>query len=468
MKKILLFLISFLMACCLQGQTITDSAALRTAVNTDIVSNATGGITATKLNRILNGMVTVIGKHAYKGLAVDLPIDYRPGALKDTIGFPTASGSQDGYLTSIKYGQFDAKWGPSGNAVSSGSFLGTTNTEPVIFKVNSIEKARVSTTGFSTSGDAIINGVSIGRGISGTTDNTLLGFEALLNNTSNHQVAIGYQVMKASTGGYENVAIGYLAGTLLGSAFENVMIGPYAMYNTSGAAARNVAIGKTSLRLVTGNDNVAIGRHSGLNITSGSNNIMIGSGADALVATANDQINIGGALWARNKKFTIGTSTDAADSANRLAVYGTVKITDTLKTPNIGYKSLDTLNLKLKVVDASGNEFKTNWPVFEGTIKGRNIIWQTINATDADFTAAVGRAYVLPDNTSDRLITFPSPQDADIMRFQVTASSNHWDLSVSVTLPDNATTVSRLDTFVGKWVTIYYDGANLIWKILEQ
>ena len=101
-----------------------------------------------------------------------------------------------------------------------------------------------------------------------------------------------------------------------------------------------------------------------------------------------------------------------------------------------------------------------------GKVISRNVIYQTSNASDADFTAAVGTAYVLPDNTADRTITLPTPQDADIIRFQVTGSSFHWDLSTSVTLPDNTTTVSKLDTYVGKWVTLYYDGANSKWKIL--
>jgi hypothetical protein len=103
-----------------------------------------------------------------------------------------------------------------------------------------------------------------------------------------------------------------------------------------------------------------------------------------------------------------------------------------------------------------------------GKFIGRNIIYRTLNASDADFTAAVGTAYVLPNNTASRTITLPTPQDADIIRFQVTGATNHWDLSTSVTLPDNTTTVSRLDTYVGKWATLYYDGANSKWKILEQ
>lgn len=62
MKKLAFFL---LLVCEVfsqaKAQNITDTGALRHAINTDIVPNSAGGITAVKLNRILNGTVNVIG-----------------------------------------------------------------------------------------------------------------------------------------------------------------------------------------------------------------------------------------------------------------------------------------------------------------------------------------------------------------------------------------------------------------------
>jgi len=57
MKRILSILVVILIMYQVSAQTITDTAALRTAINTDIVPNAAGGITATKLNRILSGIL---------------------------------------------------------------------------------------------------------------------------------------------------------------------------------------------------------------------------------------------------------------------------------------------------------------------------------------------------------------------------------------------------------------------------
>jgi len=64
MKRIffLLLIANSLLLTASYGQVITDTAALRAAINTDIVPNASGGITATKLNRILLGNINALSK----------------------------------------------------------------------------------------------------------------------------------------------------------------------------------------------------------------------------------------------------------------------------------------------------------------------------------------------------------------------------------------------------------------------
>lgn len=58
MKKIFLFVCLLISLFNVRAQSpIYDTVALRTAINTDIVPNASGGITATKLNRLLLGVV---------------------------------------------------------------------------------------------------------------------------------------------------------------------------------------------------------------------------------------------------------------------------------------------------------------------------------------------------------------------------------------------------------------------------
>jgi len=100
-----------------------------------------------------------------------------------------------------------------------------------------------------------------------------------------------------------------------------------------------------------------------------------------------------------------------------------------------------------------------------GKLIARNIIYRTLNASDADFTAAVGTAYVLPDAaTTVRTVTLPAGQDGDIIRFHLPLTpSNHWTFSTAVTLPDGST-YTNIDTYTNSVTTIQYDGANSVWR----
>ncbi len=100
-----------------------------------------------------------------------------------------------------------------------------------------------------------------------------------------------------------------------------------------------------------------------------------------------------------------------------------------------------------------------------GKVIARNIIYRTLNASDADFTAAVGTAYVLPDAaTTARTVTLPAGQDGDIIRFHLPLTpSNHWTFSTAVTLPDGST-YTNIDTYTNSVTTIQYDGANSVWR----
>jgi Head domain of trimeric autotransporter adhesin len=62
MKKLFLALLTLVLISTMKAQVITDTGALRTAINTDIVTNGTGLISATKLNRILQGNINALSK----------------------------------------------------------------------------------------------------------------------------------------------------------------------------------------------------------------------------------------------------------------------------------------------------------------------------------------------------------------------------------------------------------------------
>ena len=103
-----------------------------------------------------------------------------------------------------------------------------------------------------------------------------------------------------------------------------------------------------------------------------------------------------------------------------------------------------------------------------GKLIARNIIYRTLNASDADFTAAVGTAYVLPDPSTGRTITLPTGQDADKILFYLPVSpSNSWNLSTNVTILDGST-VNKLDAYGPGAIYLVYDGANSVWRLIPN
>jgi hypothetical protein len=134
----------------------------------------------------------------------------------------------------------------------------------------------------TTTADAVINGLTVGRGAGNNTSNTAIGGSALPANTSSRDnTVVGYQAMFRNTTGERNTAVGVL--TLA--------------FNISGNF--NNAFGIGALFASTGNDNTAIGYNSLNNISSGNNNVSIGNLSGSLIAagtsngTSNNSIFIG-------------------------------------------------------------------------------------------------------------------------------------------------------------------------------
>lgn len=119
-------------------------------------------------------------------------------------------------------------------------------------------KANLASPSFTT--DALINGLTVGRGNSNIASNTAIGATALrFNTTGNSNTGVGsYSLFFNNTGSY------------------NVALGTYALYsNTSGLF--NTAMGYNALQNNTsGTNNSVYGYNSGGGITTGSNNTIIG------------------------------------------------------------------------------------------------------------------------------------------------------------------------------------------------
>jgi len=143
-----------------------------------------------------------------------------------------------------------------------------------------------------TGGDALINGITVGRGAGDISSNIALGVNALQNVSPNYppagdrNVAIGYESLISCYGGRQNVAIGYLSlrnskegshnfglGELAGSNIVNgnynVFIGPAA----GGATDISFGVGIGTWTQVSHNFSTAFGAFS---VSTKENQIVLG------------------------------------------------------------------------------------------------------------------------------------------------------------------------------------------------
>jgi len=137
-----------------------------------------------------------------------------------------------------------------------------------------------SVTSITTSADATINGLTVGKGGTANVTNTAFGINALAGpNTNANQslTAIGQSALAASTGSFYSVAIGTQSMFKTTATSYSTAVGAYSLYNQT-TGTNNTAIGNSALYgVTTAQDNVGVG-NSVLNAsTTGSYNVCVGN-----------------------------------------------------------------------------------------------------------------------------------------------------------------------------------------------
>jgi len=181
-------------------------------------------------------------------------------------------------------------WGLSGNSgTSSSNFIGTTDGQPLTFKVNGTTAGYL---GLSGSSFATSFGVSSGAAFQGTA----IGANANASN-NNLATALGYN---ATAAGYQSVAVG--ANSKTGSNNDAIAIGVSSYANSY----RGIAIGSSAQ---TGSNNDAIAIGVGANAT-GYQSTAIGNGA---TATGQNSTAIGNGASVSNANYiSIGNTSVTA------------------------------------------------------------------------------------------------------------------------------------------------------------
>ena len=160
--------------------------------------------------------------------------------------------------------------------------------------------------GGSATEDAIINGLTVGKGAGNIATNTAAGSNALLNNTTGpdnvavgadalysntdtgYHTAIGYQALYSNIVGWNSTAVGRHALYSNTNGSANVAVGHRALYSNT-TANFNTAVGVQALYLnTTGTLNAAFGFNALYANTTGNNNTAIGRGAMELNTTGSN------------------------------------------------------------------------------------------------------------------------------------------------------------------------------------
>lgn len=154
------------------------------------------------------------------------------------------------------YGQ---SWLLAGNSTSGGDFLGTTNRQALLIKVNNTQSGLID--------------------YDGTMANTMLGYLTFSLNNGAYNTAVGYEALNLINGATSNDAFGYRSLAKVSTGNANSGYGTYSLYNNT-TGFNNVALGGYGLAgNTTGSRNTAGGYFSLYNNTTGSNNTAYGLNA---------------------------------------------------------------------------------------------------------------------------------------------------------------------------------------------
>ncbi len=245
-------------------------------------------------------------------------------------------------------------WSMSGNSGTNPNtdFIGTTDSQPIVFRVNNEEKMRLGNRGnlkFSGTGNSIF----IGRG-AGANDDL----------SDNHNIFIGDSAGVYNTIGYGNVAMGKYSLTHNSAGVWNVAVGNHSLTSNIDGVC-NTAIGESALNFNKSGTHNTAGGGGAMNLnTSGSNNTALGFVALQQNKTGNANTAIGlNALFynvSGNANTAIGCYSGASSSATNTTAIGYNAIPTASNTIRLGDNSITQIGGIVGWSNLSDGRFKVN------------------------------------------------------------------------------------------------------------
>jgi hypothetical protein len=242
--------------------------------------------------------------------------------------------------------------------------------------------------------DLTANGLTVGRGGAGKTENTTIGFGSLAaNSTGNYNTSTGYGALNLNQGGSHNTAFGHRVLVNNVSGEKNTSVGSYSLLNNTASGntavgygtlvynengANNVALGMTSMQDNTsGSDNTAIGKFALLSNRTGNFNIAIGSGADVNSTGLNNTITIGYGARVSNSN-TIQLGPDGTSFVANSITYPTTAITNVRTSGTLTLGAITYPN-----TNGSANQVLT-------ATAGGTLTWTTPSTTATAYSGTLG------------------------------------------------------------------------------
>ncbi|MEI8099157.1 MAG: hypothetical protein WCG74_09990, partial [Sediminibacterium sp.] len=229
--------------------------------------------------------------------------------------------------------------------------------------------------------DLSVNGLIVGKGPGNDVNNTVVGYNGLLNNTSGtFNTVFGMSVLANNTSGTENTGIGWkaLANNITSS--YNTSTGYMSLYYSNGN--NNTANGYRALfGNTSGMNNTAIGIEALNANTTGSSNTAIGSGADVLTDNLYNATAIGSGA--------IVEATDAIQLGNTNVT--NVKTSGTLTAGMVTYpKTHGSANQVLSTTGSGTLTWTTPTAISIGSIGSSNVNGASITSGVINLAPANG------------------------------------------------------------------------------
>ena len=274
--------------------------------------------------------------------------------------------------------------------------------------------------------DALINELTIGRGASNDTTNTVLGKNALNNSNGGYNTAIGYETLNLNTSD-TNTSVGYQSLKLNTTGYGNTAIGHQALLNNN--SYQNTAIGLyAGTQNKNGNSNTFLGMQSDLDSSGNSWSASTAIGANATI-TASNQIMLGGLTNGvyPNVKIPGTLTVTGTTSLAGLNVSGSTSFSNTVNM-NTSNGTIPSFNLIPAGMIMAGvlSIAPSGWLLCNGDLYSRT--------TFSILFTAIGTTFGAGDGST----TFKVPNyQAAFLRGKGTASGTVYSSSNSFNVPQN-------------------------------